>query len=112
MRKQYHPFMDRLMQPTFQGLSGNVKNDSGTEENKTGDVPTPQSDIGPLVDSLETFDAIVEKVVQMNDGKWISQEVTAVVRGVLKAIAEVNKSKGVSASVRAAAIRAGEVGNE
>jgi len=48
----------------------------------------------------------------MNDGKWISQEVTAVVRGVLKAIAEVNKSKGVSASVRAAAIRAGEVGNE
>ena len=112
MRKQYHPWMDRLIEPTFQGLSGTVKNDFGTEESTTGHVPTPRSEIGPLVDSLETFDAIVEKVVQMNNnGKWISQEVTAVVRIVLKAIAEVNKSKGVS-SAEAAVLRAGEVPNE
>lgn len=107
-----HPFIDKLLQPTFDGLSGTVKNDFGTKEKKTVNVATPQSDIGSLVDSLETFDAVVEKVVQMNNnGKWISQEAAAVVRVVFKAIAEVKKSKGVF-SLDSASLRAGEMGDE
>lgn len=101
----HHPYLDRVIKKPDP-----EKTEFDVEKSKTED--TPGSTIATLVNSLDTFDAVVEKVVQMNNnGKWISQEATGVVRVVLKAIAEVNKSKG-ACSLGLTALRAGKGGED
>lgn len=78
----------------------------GSEENKyvrwvytpsnSSLPPTPAPEITPssLLDSLQAFDAIVQKVVEINAGRWIfPEDAPILVRAVLKAIAEVNKER-------------------
>ena len=80
--------------------------DPGTEENKyvrwvytpsnSSLPPTPAPEITPtsLLYSLQAFDAIVQKVVEINAGRWIfPEDAPTLVRAVLKAIAEVNKER-------------------
>lgn len=77
--------------------------DFGTEENKyvrwvytpsnSSLPPTPAPEITPasLLYSLQAFDAIVQKVVEINAGRWIfPEDAPILVRAVLKAIVEVN----------------------
>ena len=58
--------------------------------------PTPAPEITPtsLLNSLQAFDAIVQKVVEINAGRWIfPEDVPILVRAVLKAIVEVNNAQ-------------------
>ncbi len=79
---------------------------TGTEENKyvrwvytpsnSSLPPTPAPEITPasLLYSLQAFDAIVQKVVEINAGRWIfPEDAPILVRAVLKAIAEVNNAQ-------------------
>lgn len=79
---------------------------TGTEENKyvrwvytpsnSSLPPTPAPEITPasLLNSLQAFDAIVQKVVEINAGRWIfPEDAPILVRAVLKAIVEVNNER-------------------
>ena len=65
-------------------------------KSKTPGNPPPAPEITPasLLNSLQAFDAIVQKVVEINAGRWIfPEDAPIIVRAVLKAIAEVNNER-------------------
>ena len=58
--------------------------------------PPPAPEITPtsLLNSLQEFDAIVQKLVEINAGRWIfPEDAPTLVRAVLKAITEVNNER-------------------
>ena len=68
----------------------------GPLEFKQKQTPPPAPEITPtsLLNSLKAFDAIVQKVVEINAGRWIfPEDAPILVRAVLKAIAEVNNER-------------------
>ena len=68
----------------------------GPLEFKQKQTPPPAPEITPtsLLNSLTAFDAIVQKVVEINAGRWIfPEDAPILVRAVLKAIAEVNNER-------------------
>lgn len=68
----------------------------GPLEFKQKQTPPPAPEITPasLLNSLQAFDAIVQKVVEINAGRWIfPEDAPILVRAVLKAIVEVNNER-------------------
>jgi hypothetical protein len=68
----------------------------GPLEFKQKQTPLPAPEITPtsLLYSLQVFDAIVQKVVEINAGRWIfPEDAPILVRAVLKAIVEVNNER-------------------
>ena len=66
------------------------------DKSKTLSNPPPAPKITPasLLNSLQAFDAIVQKLVEINAGRWIfPEDAPIIVRAVLKAIAEVNNER-------------------
>ena len=56
--------------------------------------PAPEITPSSLLNSLQSFDSIVQKVVEINAGRWIfPEDAPILVRAVLKAIAEVNNAQ-------------------
>jgi len=68
----------------------------GPLEFKQKQTPPPAPEITPasLLYSLQAFDAIVQKLVEINAGRWIfPEDAPILVRAVLKAIVEVNNAQ-------------------
>ena len=66
------------------------------DKSKTPGNPPPAPEITPssILNSLQAFDAIVQKVVEINAGRWIfPEDAPIIVRAVLNAIAEVNNER-------------------
>lgn len=56
--------------------------------------PAPEITPSSLLNSLQAFDAIVQKVVEINAGRWIfPEDAPILVRAVLNAITEVNNER-------------------
>ena len=54
----------------------------------------PRPDLESLLKSLDRFDAIVQKVVEINAGRWLfPEDASVVVRMVLQAMAEVSNGR-------------------
>ena len=68
----------------------------GPLEFKQKQTPPPAPEITPasLLYSLQAFDAIVQKVVEINAGRWLfPEDASVVVRTVLQAMAEVSNGR-------------------
>lgn len=66
------------------------------EQMQLAKTPPPAPEITPasLLNSLQAFDAIVQKVVEINAGRWLfPKDASVVVRTVLQAMAEVSNGR-------------------